>query len=142
MYKSPSDWNWNPATKSVGNFTLGAPITDYLSTIMRLERFDYEEVDTFLIEDKAYSKLFGNENVYSIQCTLHFMVNGVNIIGKTFQQTQELMEISFNVIQDRPECMIYMNDDESIELITFKEDVNISIQYVIVRDVRAESPEY
>ncbi len=128
------NWNWDEKTKSVGDFTLGSPITEFFSSLIKLEKYDYEDYDTYQIEDEKYSKLFVKHgSIASIQCALHFIVNGTDIIGKTIGEAQDILEAQFHIDQDHPEWPQYMNSDETIEIIVDRRDTNHRIAYVIIR---------
>lgn len=117
------NWNWNPHTRSVGIFSLDSPVAGVLSLVSQLERFDYEEFDTYLIEDIKGSKLFVIGGlIASIQCGLHFFVNGVDVIGMSASEAQRVLGIDFLARKINSEIVDYINETETMKLVAGKED--------------------
>ena len=118
------DWNWNPETRSVGAFSLDSPISDVSHFISQLERFDYEEFDTYLIEETKGSKLFVKDGlIKSIQCGDHFFVQGIDVIGRNGEETQSIFGFNFTTHPFRDGGADYINDLETVKLIAWEDTV-------------------
>lgn len=114
-----NNWEWNAETKSVGKFFLDAPVTDFLPLLSRLERYPEEDFDTYHIEGTEGAKIFAKEDiVVSIQCGYGtpFIVRGVDLIGKSKEEAQEILQLEFLEMSDKQ----YINQERTLKIITSK----------------------
>lgn len=121
-------WHWQPFDK-VDKYQLDTPITDYLSDIIKLERYEEEESDTYRIDTPELgSMLYVSDTdglVKAIQSSCSFVYQGYEFMGEPTKKVVYFLLNTFGQPLHKYQSCYYMyiNPKYEIRIDTLSEKV-------------------